>query len=304
MKHMNLRCKAFMVLLIVLFTVSVLCGCARILPSAKAASDPVPKLQLTVTPGESSVNLTPEDLGNNYDDDINYSGLSEVKIKLGDKNLPLADAIKNGEVTVEELIAWARIDARYNLCTETFESKNGLARFEYAYPDFKLDLTYDIYETPDGESHLIKGFNICTPSTEFGDRFFPTGDRGDQYLDKEDWGVTFEILEATSTSVKVKCTQKDGQQVGDLKVWNFQIYNTKDGTLYTRPSPIQELDISLKMDGTSEFTLDWKDDIGELSKGDYAIRLNLRDVYDPETIHPLIRKYHDTQSYDVDFTVK
>lgn len=307
MKHMNLRCKAFMVLLIVLFTVSVLCGCARILPSAKAASDPVPKLQLTVTPGESSVNLTPEDLGNNYDGDINYSGLSEVNIRLGDKNLPLADAIKNGEVTVEELTAWARIDARYNLCTETFESKNGLSQFYYAYPDFELALTYDVYETPDGESHLIKRFSVCSPGTEHEPlRFMPPEE--DRHttdpIDKEDWGLSFTMKEATPTGVKIQCTQKEGQQLGTLKVWAATVYN-KTGTIaQSITAPGENLDIQLNMNGDTELTMDWTKNIVELPQGDYAIRLYIEDVYEETAVNPLTRNFYDKQTYDVDFTVK
>lgn len=302
MKHMNLRCKAFMVLLIVLFTVSVLCGCARVFPSAKAASDPVPKLQLAITLGSGQV-LTPEDLENNYDGNITYVGLNTVDIQLGDKNLPLADAIKNGEVTVEELIAWARIDARYDLCTETFESKNGLAQFYYTYPEFQLGLIYDVYETPDGESHLIKQFSVRALNQDPSTPAFPKAD-GTGFLDDEDWGLTFEVPEATSTSVKVKCTQKDGQQVGTLHVQDYILYSTtEEGKIYFDKEKTAQ-GIPLNMDGTTDFSIDWKDAFGELPKGDYAIRLTLEDVYDPADIHPLIRKYHDQQFYEVKFSVK
>lgn len=123
-------------------------------------------------------------------------------------------------------------------------------------------------------------------------------------IDKEDWGLSFTMKEATPTGVKIQCTQKEGQQLGTLKVWAATVYN-KTGTIaQSITAPGENLDIQLNMNGDTELTMDWTKNIEELPQGDYAIRLYIEDVYEEAAVNPLTRNFHDKQTYDVDFTVK
>ena len=59
----------------------------------------------------------------------------------------------------------------------------------------------------------------------------------------------------------------------------------------------------LTMGGTCEITLDWSDTYGELSSGDYAVFLLVRDEFDESQVHPLMRDFKSTQYYVVEFAV-
>ncbi len=87
-----------------------LCLLQTIVSFAKATNDTsVQLLPITVetdTAVESSVQVIPaKKLGGNFDSDIHLFQLTNAFIQIGEQTNSLEDAIRDGEITVEELIA-------------------------------------------------------------------------------------------------------------------------------------------------------------------------------------------------------
>ena len=72
-----------------------------------------------VTDADSSVHIPAEALNSNYDQGINYVGIKDLTIDIAGKSMSLESAISDGAITVEEIYAYAMIDARNGFCTET-----------------------------------------------------------------------------------------------------------------------------------------------------------------------------------------
>ena len=90
---------------------------------------------------------------------------------------------------------------------------------------YDLRLTYDVFNSPNGKSYPISQMllfrtaenYIIIPSCQFVDP--ETG----PFLNREDWGLTFELSNVTSHGATVTCTQSGGQQIGQLKINGYYI---------------------------------------------------------------------------------
>lgn len=260
-------------------------------------------LPLRCTLSEESHTFTPEDLGGNFDGDLYYRGL-EVSITLDGREVPLEDAIREGSYTVEQLVADARVDARKQICTEETRTINGLTQFHYTYKDvFNIDVINDIYQTPDGQEHLYRKVTINKNGPSYNpNRDFTLAIVSEEdptlHIDREDWGLTLEAEDITGSGLVLKTTQTGGQQVGSLELYDCWIFGNDTVVSWENGSfPLSPI----TMDGSGSIQLSWDDQV--LAPGEYLIRLWIRDNYDPETIHPLIRKFHDWQAYQFYFTV-
>ena len=264
------------------------------------------KLPLTVTTDfYSNYTIIPLTQGN-YDK-VEYLGISDVTIDIDGTTRKLADALQDGSVTVDQLIADARQDAVLGFCREGVTSENGLAEFTYYYGDYRLHYVYDVYETPDGRKHLIKDFTIYnsySAPVNFGYSYDEDGNP----IDYEDWGLTFQVSKVDSAALTVVCTQSGGQQFGTLQLDQMYLRKKNPDTLewesledgYTHACE----GTALTMDGTTELTLDLAETYGPLSAGDYCIVMQFLDCYNPEDVPSLMRKYHDKQWYTVEFTIQ
>ena len=56
--------------------------------------------------------IEPGELGGNFEEDIVYLSLSDVNITIDTSVYPLEEAIRDSLITVEEIFAYARLDAR------------------------------------------------------------------------------------------------------------------------------------------------------------------------------------------------
>lgn len=92
--------------------------------------------------------IAPSKVDNHYSGNISYEGVSNVCVTIDGKAIPLEQAVKEEKCSVEELIAYAQVDARLGLCTEGECTYNGLTKFTYTYPDYMLITIHDVYETP------------------------------------------------------------------------------------------------------------------------------------------------------------
>lgn len=257
---------------------------------------------------QEDTTIPAEYFAGNYSEDICYYGLCDVTIQMDGETLKLEDAIRDGRITVEELTAYARIDAREGVCGSEQKTINGLTVFIYRYPEYQLEEIYDVYETPDGKQHVITQVDLhYTTYQSGGIRPLLMDENG--WIDSEDWGLTFAPVNATNSSVTLQSTQSGGQQIGSFTVDSYAIYSeaaeaylevgNSGGNIFADPS--QEIPIT--MDGAGPLTIDWTDAFGQLEPGKYTLRLVVADIYDPEQVHPLMKNFWDYQSYYIAFSV-
>ena len=136
-------------------------------------------LDITVTKVDDndSQSFSPEEIGNNFNQGMSYCGVSDVYIYLNRTSERLEDALKNGDITEEEIFFRARQDAREGHCQETFETNHSVSFYTYHYPTYDLRLTYDVFNSPNGKSYPISQMllfrtaenYIIIPSCQFVD---------------------------------------------------------------------------------------------------------------------------------------
>lgn len=265
------------------------------------------RIDLEVDENAPYAEFTPEDLGGKAEMPLTYNGVTNVSVEVEGEVMHLEDAIREGKITLEEILAYARIDHRNGLCQERTQTSHSLTTFIYRYPKFDLRVVYDIYKSPDGKEHLIKDMDICDNAYEI---YTAYSDDDGNSLSREDWGLALEPVSATHTSVTLRCTQAGGQQIGDL-VTDIYWLDTPDGeSLPRRPelgesaSVDQYPKITIPRDAVTEITIDWTDIYGEILSGTYTLDLHLKDVFEPDQVHPLMEDYTDSQHYQVAFTIQ
>lgn len=251
--------------------------------------------------------------------DVTYLGMHDVTIDIDGTSMRLEDALLNGKVSVDELVADARQDAALGLCQERWESENGLAVFTYYYGEFNVRYVYDIYETPADGKKLITDFIIYESRQE--PVFFPADPETGSSLDQEDWGLEFEVAKADSSGIVIVCSQSGGQQMGQLNSGGYLLYRKDSNTQVLESVPTlgdqnppfslfttvenwnPDPDGFLSMGGKTELSFDFTQAYGELPAGDYVMGLQLVDCYAPEDVPSLMRNFHDAQWYDIEFSI-
>ena len=223
-------------------------------------------------------------------------GLTDVTIDLGGNVMDLGNALREGKTSLSEISFLAQSDSQSGFCTEGWKSKNGLAEFRYSYPDFDLWIVDDIYETPDGLQHLIRGITLCQPGSDVA---FLHNE-----LDQEDWGIEFSVAEASQAEITLNYTQSGGQVLGQLMTYGYAIsrLNPMEGIALLDNAPLQEQK-PISMNGQGTLCLDIETYFGALPAGQYGMYLYLQDAYNEEDVPPLTRNYHDVQCYWIEFTV-
>lgn len=299
-KNRTLR-PAFLVLLVIILSLG-----AGFLGGYLMGKPGETDLHLQVIPekGAGSRHITSEELGGNHDG-ITYVDVAEATITLDGEAMLLEHAIRDGLVTVEEIIAQAQEDARNKLCVLKYKSYMGITDFVYSYRDqYDLMVRYDVFECSDGKQHLISDVMV-TPHTKSRDVSI-----GLTRIDKdgnpinllyEDWGLEFTVTDVSNTGISLYYSQQGGMSVGALSVktaYLFKSIDTPKGPyeLETEPIPIVK-------NSFGTFSLNWEAQYGQLSRGDYILTLYIYDTYNEEEIHPLIRKYCHGQYFEIPFTV-
>ena len=253
--------------------------------------------------------------------EAHYWSVKDVTVQLDGTRVPLEDALCEGLVTVDDVIASAREDAAVGRCKESSQSKNGLAVFRYHYPAFNLQSLYDIYETPDGWRHRITDFSVYGIGRDPGYSIGWDEETGDP-IDYEDWGLTFTVTQLSPSGVTLECAQSGGQQFGRLNVAGLVL--SQKNPQSQEWDPLEPLDENvnrelfaslsrwtpkpenfLNMGGTKELTYDLEAMFGSLDAGEYKIILKIVDCYDEADVPPLSRNFYDIQWYTVkEFTVE
>lgn len=268
------------------------------------------RLVLNVTTEEGVYRkISPEDLAYNYDANLSYYGVTDVMIQLNGQNYPLEESISSGLITVEEIVSFAQIDARNGICKLISNSKNGLTTFVYRYDGIcDIRVRHDLYETPDGQQHLIKEVSIHNWNGTNTRSSIYTADDG-SVLDMEDWGLEFLIMDQSSDGLTLNIKQAGGQHFGVLQSNSYSLFYLDGQTnVYSDDnnsinSKIAETAIIINNDDITTIEFDWADNYRNLPSGNYYLVLDIEDVYDPDAIHPLTRNFHDLQCYTIPFLI-
>lgn len=302
-------------LLFLLLTAALLlAGCAAEVP------DPTPQAPTAATPQAGPLDIsvtrlwdaplvqfTPEELSGSYS--MAYHNVTDVQISIDGEPYPLEQAIKDGLVTIEALVAQAQFDAAKGDCKESFTSTNGLTRFIYTYRDFELVVYDDVYESPSAEPHLFREFIVSTPRNSEGVSVSPfiTDENGERIdIGREDWGITLEATDVTADGLTLNITQSGGQQVGTLNVvyfWLSEKAGDDEESIHYDPDEWGWTSDKIPIASNSSTSLDieWASYIGSLSPGTYILQIMILDIYDPTQVHPLQRNFRDNQVYVIEF---
>lgn len=296
--------------LILLTSIALLCslyGC-----TGSASKESGQKLIFSVIPTkEIGFIKIPDEKKGSEKAELVYQNLSEVNITLDEKTEPLADAIGSGKITGAEIFAYARMDAEAGYCKEGYTSEQGLTRFVYTYPEYALEMVYDIFEGSEGKNVLINEITVAdsTQSLFDSDNFYvDESSRWGYFLDREDWGLEFTVKAVTPESLTVTYTQKQAQELGELTCEDYIMFAEVEGardefvTQTGRDAP--GFPIAINSDGSGEITFDWSETAGKLDSGTYYVRIGIRDNYDPEKVPANVTKRYSKQSYCVEFTVE
>ena len=264
--------------------------------------DDVPALNLTVTRvgNTDSQIFSPEEIGNNFNQGMSYCGVTDVSISLNSGDERLEDALKNGDITEEEIFFRARRDARDGRCQETFETQHGVTFYNYHYPDYDLWLVYDVFNSPNGKAYPVSQLIVfrTTPDYHLHPSCAFTDPETGAFVNREDWGLTFELSDITSQSATVTFTQSGGQQIGQLEVRCYTLHPDTKGII----NP-PKFETEIAMDGTCQFSVDWSETYGDLPSGTYRLYLWVYDIYDESQLHPLMDDFQDWQVLDVELII-
>lgn len=263
------------------------------------------RLNISLQQEDASQVFRSDELGGNFPHNMQYRRVKDVTISLDQGSMPLETALREGKVTEEDILYFARQDARAGVCKTEAVSLRGVTNFYFHYPEYSLKIIHDVQEAPDGSQHLISQLLVYPPRLKMNPTTHFFDPETNEYLDLEDWGVTFEVQQVTPTGITLTCTQSSGQQIGDLSIKYYYVTEPTGSFLQkadgTEGAPFDE--IPLTMDGTTTFAIDWTQWYGELPSGEYIFLLDIFDLFEPEQVPPLTVDFHDRQLYNITFTI-
>ena len=242
---------------------------------------------------------------------VGVVGFETVSIALDGSMVPLQEAIEQKLVMPEEIAAWARLDAVEGYCEMQAGSEKGLTTFLYDYDgQFVVRVVNDILESPDGQQYHIEDVDIYPSVSSAGSNGVYYGDDG-QPLASENWGLSFAVEDALPTGLTLVCTQSGGgQQLGALTLESYMLYSYATNDLLDNKEGAAGNSIQgengaviVECDATGRVALDWSESIGTLPAGKYMIIVSVLDVFDRESVHPLIVKYQYHQNHTVEFDI-
>jgi len=234
---------------------------------------------------------------------ISHKGLIDPKILIDGTYVPLDKAVESGQLTPEQVIYYAMMDAAEDNCSEFCYTENGLTQFVYVYGDYDVWVVRDVFQTPSKGDHLIKQVLICDYIQK--DNLSNGGftDKNGKTLGGEDWGLKIEVAEVTSTGMTLHITQSGGQHMGQLCVGSFSIAPYEwEGDWWSRETGDYSFadtrsERMIENNAVTQMHISWEKLEGSLPSGKYEIRLYIDDVFDEKNMHPLTKNYTDSQMY-------
>lgn len=254
---------------------------------------------------DNSQQFSTDELGGNFNRGLLYRRVKDVTIEIDGEEIALEAALDQGIITEDTLWYYGQQDARNGFCQENWGSRLGLSWVTFDYGDYSVVMAKDIYETPDGQQHLISSMKVHDPQNgKYSEPIYGSyyDEETYQRIDREDWGLAFEVLEVTPEGVTVRSTQSGGQQIGILNITLLNIYSDTGYAASAAGADGFE-QIPLNMNSETEFTINWSESCGQLNTGNYRLAFEIMDGYEPEDVHPLMRNYHDIQVYEVEISI-
>ncbi len=262
------------------------------------------RLLLKVTPGNSYGGMDIDISGKGSSPHV--SAVEDTWIFLDGNFVDLGEAIEAGLITVEEMDAYARLDAKNGFCRMEYTSLNGLSLYVYQYDGFDIASYYDVFEAPDGSKEHFQKFIIS--KNPYYDNMHESLVAYPHSV-REDWGLSFVVKEATPDHITLQITQSGGQHFGELHVGPSLFLEKDTGGHFKEPYHqtesrlLQKKDSLIANDAATEFVIPWPRSCGELSDGEYTMHIRIEDHFDPEQVHPFTRDYADHQIYQIDFII-
>ena len=302
--------KAISIILVIVVVLT--CGCSQ---QTEKSSQRL--LISAVTDTESTTTINKEDLNGNYDGNLRFQNVTDVAITLNSKSYPLERAIADGLITVDEIEAYARIDARNGFCKEIAESDRGVSHFIYRYQGVcDLYFTHDVYETPNGSDPVTTYFAVCN-NNGMDNSFYLGGNTMYNVLDQnypsdmEDWKLNFEVTDVSPTGFTLNIRQNDSpikqfrsQHLGQLKLTAFELYDLESMDSYFYRFNSDDSVIIPNENSVFEILFsEFEDPQETLPSGSYRIFLDITDEFNESDIHPLMQDYYHTQGYWISFDI-
>lgn len=208
-----------------------------------------------------------------------------VYVSSGDfSRVELLQALENGRITPEEILAQAESDARQELCKQEIVcSRNNLTTFVYRYPAYSLAVLNDMFENDREEQYLIRQILFSKPDASFlQPSLVALDDEAYIRVDYPDWGVTVEAKDVTPEEMTLVCTQSGEALDGELYLSTFLSVarKTEDGwellepDQYETPSYGEAVEAGriIPKDSQTEYPVHWRDTMGALAPGLYNFR--------------------------------
>ena len=261
----------------------------------------------------STTTYSPDLLGNAWDGYIKLIKIDQVNLSIDNTLVSLADALKSGKITVEELIAQAFTDARTGVCSRADWENKGLSRFDFRYKNFDMTITLDVYKTPLREkiSVLALSFYPAGDATSHGVGQY-IYDKNGNLIDRysEDWGLDIQVTTVTPTTISLDITQLNGQQIGIIVVSHYCLLG-KDANVQGPEKictgeefgQLSTLDAPITTNGKTKLDIDWSMVYGTLPSGEYTLTLSIQDEFSQEDVHPLMENYEENTRLFIPFIV-
>ena len=258
------------------------------------------RIDVEVADGNEYAEILSAGSGSDCRTELYYIDICDVRIEVDGTVWYFEDAIRENLISLEQIYAYSRIDARLGCCETFTKVRNGLTFLVFRYPEYELWFTYDYYFLSDGEHRLVNELYISKNR-------YDVNSSANRVV-QEDWGLAFEVSEVNSSSITLHCTQHGGQQLGELIIDFFYIESIREQDSINMVNDFADIEsyqqkIVIPRGRVSEITLDWADIYGALSPGDYLMGLKVRDVYDPANAQPLMSKFETSQSYTIPFVI-
>ncbi len=268
---------------------------------AEPAADRMLKFQAVRR--HKSDHFTAEEMNYQLDWGLAILYLKDVTLEINGEQVPFAEAVAEGKITTAQLFYYARVDAENGYCKVTPLSRNGLAAFVFQYPELNLWIRYDVYETPDGQLHVIDDITLYGPGAGLDSPRITYRDPVTrERLEKENWALDFEVIETSPNGITFDVIQSGkAQQIGNVYVKSCFIY----GAEYTDIKKYPFMNVLITENETTTVTFDWTDFHGEMPPGEYTLEVRIDDDYVRDRpIHPLTLDYTVWQEYYIPFTIE
>ncbi|MDO5401127.1 MAG: hypothetical protein Q4F17_09125 [Eubacteriales bacterium] len=300
-------------ILLILCIVCTLGGIAIYNVLHKESQHPMLSISVDVNPDSDNwggLFTTTKFTGDILNNIVYGKGISNVTIKINSVPVKLEKAVERQLVSMDDLIYYAHQDAKNGYCNISFISEASLTNYICQYPNYDIRLINDVFEAPSGPQRHIQYLSISRPGeTDLDRALFSFRERdGDDWITREDWGLSFSVDSSSPTGLRLYCTQSNGQQLGNLKIYQYTIVSEEQNLQWTVP---HSTFIPILQNNTTEIDLDWHHLSNQLQPGKYHLSVWVMDIYDLSDKnlshlyrHPLMRDFGSNQIYCVPFTIQ